>query len=463
MFNYRTRMIIPVFFVVILAVVHAAQGDIDVMRLFHSDNTPTTYRPQPKLPGSQHLEPSTIAPSSIPSSPGTQATDQTAYSDDQFIPYRSSRHDEFDWALTKNILSKSLNGSNTIISPFLVKLLLSILAEAAGSETSTHRELLSVLPSVQSNVQTRELYGKIFGSLLQKSEDYELNLGTKLYVDHFIEPRQRYQAIIKSFYYSDVETVDFSNAKEAAAIINSWVSNITHNHIKDIATEEDAQRAVILLLNAIYFNGFWRRPFPDNQTTSIPFYTNSATRALLPFMVRTGDYYYLESKELDSRIIRLPYKGRKFAMYIVLPNQIDGLNDLVNRVDSSTLHRAQWLMDITEIKVCIPKFKFENAIHLNDVLKELGIKQMFTMQASLPLLARGSGVENRLQVSNVLQKTGIDVNERGSTIYAATQISLSNKFGAEHDFIADRPFLFLIEDETTGTLLFSGKVTKPEY
>lgn len=87
---------------------------------------------------------------------------------------------------------------------------------------------------------------------------------------------------------------------------------------------------------------------------------------------------------------------------------------------------------------------------------------MFTLQASFPQLVRGNVVQDRLQVSNVLQRTGIEVNEKGSTAYAATIVSLVNKFGANIEFNADRPFLFLIEDETTSTLIFSGKVTKPE-
>lgn len=87
---------------------------------------------------------------------------------------------------------------------------------------------------------------------------------------------------------------------------------------------------------------------------------------------------------------------------------------------------------------------------------------MFTHQASFPQLVRGNVVQDRLQVSNVLQKTGIEVNEKGSTAYAATVVSLVNKFGANIEFNADRPFLFLIEDETTSTLIFTGKVTKPE-
>lgn len=91
----------------------------------------------------------------------------------------------------------------------------------------------------------------------------------------------------------------------------------------------------------------------------------------------------------------------------------------------------------------------------------MGIKTIFTNQASFPLLVRGSAYQDRLVVSNVLQKTGISVNEKGSTVYAATVVSLTNKFGGDYEFRADRPFMFMIEDETTGTLLFSGKVTNP--
>lgn len=94
---------------------------------------------------------------------------------------------------------------------------------------------------------------------------------------------------------------------------------------------------------------------------------------------------------------------------------------------------------------------------------QLGIEKIFTNRASLPLLARGNGVQDRLQVSQVLQKAGIDVNERGSTAYAATQITLTNKFGGDYEFRADHPFFFLIQDENTGTVLFAGKVVSPKY
>lgn len=94
---------------------------------------------------------------------------------------------------------------------------------------------------------------------------------------------------------------------------------------------------------------------------------------------------------------------------------------------------------------------------------QLGINSIFTQQASLPLLARGSGYLDRLRVSQILQKAGIDLNEKGSTVYAATEVILVNKFGGDTmvDVIVNRPFMFVIEDESSGTVLFTGKVTNP--
>ena len=120
-------------------------------------------------------------------------------------------------------------------------------------------------------------------------------------------------------------------------------------------------------------------------------------------------------------------------------------------------------MDEIEVHVVLPKFKFDYNLNLNTVLQDLGIKEMFTTQASFPLLARGAAVQNKLQVSNVIQKAGLIVDEKGSTAYAATEVSLVNKFGDDgvREFIVNQPFIFVIEDETTQQMMFSGKVQDP--
>jgi len=447
----------------VVTLLSVAASDVDINRLFHSDRQPQqapAVPPPPQIPKLPTLpQPSGAASASKYNT--QQSIDDPVQPEnyDEFVPAKEPSHDAFDWALSKNVLLKK--PTNTILSPFLVKLLLSMLSEAAGSGTQTERELATVWPTVQNNIKTREHYGKIFGSLQAKNPHYDLNLGVKVLVDNFIRPNQRYKAIIEAFYHAEIETLDFSQTRESVNRINSWTRNITNNFIKEIVTEADIERAVIVIVNAIYFNGYWRRPFPENATTSLLFKTDERNTVQSEFMDLTADFYYMEDRNLDAKVLRLPYKGGKFAMTLILPNRVGGLDEMIAKWDSSSLNRIQWLMDEVEVRVLLPKFAFDTEAHLKDHLTELGIESIFTLHASFPLLARGIKYQDRLQVSSVLQKTGINVNEKGSTVYAATQVSLTNKFGGDYEFRADHPFMFIIEDESTKTLLFAGKVTNP--
>lgn len=253
-----------------LAVSIAADSPVDINRLIHTDRQ--TAPPSGQKSPSIQIQPPRLPQESTLSQPGgssdvgdrqvsagseAPAGEHNPDLYDEFVPSKNPRYDEFDWVLTKvfkkniylfnvcdtnspsnhtliwflqNVLAK--NQSNTIISPFLVKLLLSVLAEAAGPNTSTERELQSIWPSIQSNIKTREHYGNIFKSLKvwnqfggiwvsrvdriksnsnrnfmvisssfqKKSSDYDLNLGVRVYVDEFITPGQRYQAITENFY-----------------------------------------------------------------------------------------------------------------------------------------------------------------------------------------------------------------------------------------------------------------------
>lgn len=357
------------------------------------------------------------------------------------------------------------NPKNVILSPISVKLLLTLLSEAAGDRTKTQRELSQVIPFGESHIQAREYFDRFFSSVMQKSKDYSLDMATKIYADSFITPIQRYEAILDRYYKTKVHIEDFSNANRVSDNINEWVSNVTQGHIPDLVKKADIEGAVMLMLNAVYFKGLWRQPFYENQTFYSDFQAGPEAKELknTQFMSQTGRFFYAESSQLNAKILRLPYKGQKFSMFLILPNRRDGFDDFVLQLDSAKLHNAKWLMDETEVRVVLPKFKFNYSSNLNDVLKGLGIREVFTDEASLPLLSRGSGLEGRLKVSNIIQKAGLIVDEKGSTAFAATEVSLVNKFGDDgvRDFVANRPFVFMIEDERNSAILFSGKVIDP--
>jgi len=375
----------------------------------------------------------------------------------------TDRQDVFDWKLSQSVFRENKD-SNIVLSPLSVKLLLTLLAEAAGQSVTskTRTELEQVLPYNKSLFDAKEYFQKVLTSLSTKSDDYTVNFGTKMYVDQDVNPIQRFTSIIQYNYLADVEKLNFADERASANSINGWVKTITNGHIKDLVTEESLQNAIVLLVNAMYFEGTWRTPF--NKTFTAPFLGSNGKRTDKSFMERTGNHYYFYSKHLNSKILRIPYSGRRYSMFVILPNENQNLDNLVELLSSETIKNEVWHMDEVEVHAVLPKFKFDTSLHLNEAVKKLGIKDIFENTATLPLLARGGPSEGKLKVSNIIQKSGIVVDEKGTTAWSATEIELVNKFGGEpREFVADRPFLFYIEDDTTGAKLFSGVVNNPEY
>lgn len=198
-------------------------------------------------------------------------------------------------------------------------------------------------------------------------------MGTRMYVNSFIEPTQRYAAIIEKYYDTQIERINFKDSVVSARTINGWCSNVTNGNIDNLIQPSDIENSVMVMLNAIYFSGLWRRPFPTNQTTEMPFYVSGSQQVKTKFMVRTGRYYYLQSDNLNAKILRLPYKGKKFSMLVVLPNSKEGFNEFVRQLDGASLRREEWLMDDEEVYVAMPKFKFEHLANLKSTLEDVSL------------------------------------------------------------------------------------------
>ena len=192
-------------------------------------------------------------------------------------------------------------------------------------------------------------------------------------MDNFIEPIQRFSAIAEVFYGAKTETLDFSNAKESTQRINSWVSEATFGHVKELVDEASVSQSVIMMLNAMYFKGTWRNVFLQNETVVENFYVSPNKAVKTPFMHQTDQFYFTKSEKLDAKLLRMQYRGHRFSLFIVLPNKIGGINDLVDRLESETLNEDVFYMDKSEVKVSIPKFKFNTQTHLNDVIQQVSL------------------------------------------------------------------------------------------
>lgn len=125
------------------------------------------------------------------------------------------------------------------------------------------------------------------------------------------------------------------------------------------------------MVNAIYFNGVWTYPFPENGPRLT--FHGSQKQVQAEFMEQNGQFYYDDSVTLNAQLLRLSYRGGKFAMYILLPHQGSSIDDVLNRVTSSSLHTALWYMDETDVNVTIPKFKFDFSEELIQPLRDVSV------------------------------------------------------------------------------------------
>lgn len=374
-----------------------------------------------------------------------------------FVPYQGERFDIFDWTFFKSISKKY--SKNVIISPISLKIALVLLYEGAQGETAY--ELANILQLPATRNATRKKFSNILQSLQTNFTAYTLNIGTRIYIDSNILVRQQYEANVKFFYNTDVIIANLSNAQPLVKAINNWVNNITNANIDRIIEDDNSvKNSLMLIVNTLFFKGLWRgKYFSPENTRNGKFYLIDNRTVDTSIMHAYGRFYYVESSDLDAKILRIPYDGQ-FAIYLLLPRIINGIDELIDKINPFVLTRYMWLMQDLSVDVLIPKFKFDFSSHLESILRELGICDIFDDTATLTGIAQTKRTSKRLKVSNILQKAGIEINENGTTAYVATEIEIGNK-NQDETFHANHPFLFYIEDESIGTIIYIGKIMNP--
>jgi serpin B len=258
-----------------------------------------------------------------------------------------------------------------------------------------------------------------------------------------------------------ITPVDYKAAREAASkMINKWVEDQTKKKIKDIIQPGvlDALTRLILV-NAIYFKGNWASQFRKSATKDVPFYLTQKESVSVPMMNQEETFGYAEYENIQ--ILKLPYIGYDLSMLVLLPKKIDGLADLEKSLTADNLERWRNRLYNKEVYVFLPKFKMTSQFYLGEMLKSMGMTDAFNRTKANFLGMDGN--PNWLYIATVIHKAFVDVNEEGTEAVAATAVTTTSLIGGPPPkvFRADNPFFFLIQDNTTGSILFIGRVVNP--
>ncbi|GAB2258255.1 hypothetical protein Droror1_Dr00014415 [Drosera rotundifolia] len=306
-----------------------------------------------------------------------------------------------------------------------------------------------------------------------------VSLSNGAWISDLFDIDASYVDFVKSVHDADVFFVDFKKANQVMEQVNSWVSKATKDLIRSMPIIPDESMTCILA-NAIYFKGIWANKFKASSVKENVFHLLTGDTIRTPFMNQAYKHYQCGSFE-NYKVIKLPYKvgsrtltrsrsyevSGRFYMYIFLPNDQDGLPNLMGNLnlDASMLARVE-LRRTLVTKLSIPKFKFGSEHKdIKAIMQELGLTLPFTPRQS-ELDGMITTPDAEMYVRDIIQKTFIEVNEEGTEAAAVTAMPAPIAAGPCFDrqkieFVADHPFLFVIGEETTRVMLFVGAVVSP--
>ncbi|XP_043206651.1 serpin B4-like [Amphibalanus amphitrite] len=286
-----------------------------------------------------------------------------------------------------------------------------------------------------------------------------LRVANRLYFDRTENIRE----CLKELLPGELELLDFLHASEEARLsINSWVETLTADRIQDLIPSGAVDaRTRIVLANAAYFKGTWLSKFKPQDTGLELFYSSDKDFTFVNMMSQKGKFNFMVSEELQAHILELPYLGKNVTMYVLLPPFVDGaLDHTVQKLTPENFQSAIRRMYPVEIRLKVPKFRVEENYEMSEKLSELGFENLFN--ASYSDLS-GFSNSGGLALDAALHKSFLEINEEGAEAAAATAliINRSGRPKRPRQFICNHPFMYVIYDKETQSMLFMGTFEHP--
>ncbi|WOL08980.1 hypothetical protein Cni_G17733 [Canna indica] len=381
------------------------------------------------------------------------------------------RQTAFALRLAKHVGAAVSSDANLAFSPLSIHVVLALVA--AGSKGRTLDQTLSFLGLGYSGAvaDLNALSSQVVALVLadgSASGGPRVSFANGIFVDSSLALKSSFNEVLTNTFKGEAKAVDFqTKAAEVTNEINSWVKTSTAGLIKELLPPGSVDNNTRLVLgNALYFKGSWNEKFDASETKVSEFHLLNGTSVQVPFMT-SRNKQFLSSYD-TFKVLRLPYKQgedkRLFSMYIFLPNARDGLWSLEERLNSEseflTRHLPMQTVEVGKFK--LPKFKITFGFEASAVLKDLSLVLPFSGDADLSEMV-DSPVGRNLSVSSIFHKSFIQVNEEGTEAAAASAavVKLRSLQKSPLDFEADHPFMFLIREDMTGVVLFTGHVLNP--
>ena len=346
----------------------------------------------------------------------------------------------FALSFFKNVNAIVEKGENVVVSPYSAGVALSMLAEGAEGETRAEFD--------------NALNGCIFKAEdLGNNDTITVKSSNSVWVDNDFSIRNSYVNLLEKDFDAFIDALSFADPATVKAI-NDWCAENTNGKIDEIIDRLDPS-AVMVLVNALYFNAPWEDKFSPSLTKEADFH-GVTKNSKVQMMNRSARMNYAEY--YGCQMVELPYAGGRYSMIVILPPAGMDADAMMQYVGESIYDMAMGMFQPRQVRFKMPKAKIETSLILNQALKNMGIKSAFTTAADF----KGIAAMGPLVLDQVKQKCYIDISEKGTEAAAVTsaQIRLTSaRPEAEPvEMTVDRPYLFIITDKTNGNILFAGKI-----
>lgn len=350
-------------------------------------------------------------------------------------------------------------GGNVFFSPYSLESAMAM--TYLGARANTARQMAEVLGFT---LDQSRLHPAMAGlarilSAAAQAKDQKLTIANALWMDRKLKLLTSFTGTLKANYGAPPWSVDFSQPDQAAAAINRWVNRHTQSMIKELVVPSDLQDALLVLTNAIYFQGKWVKPFKRSATRLRPFFLSPGRTAQAPMMHQASPLAYAE--DASTQVLAMPYRGDGLELVVLLPKAKHGLAALEASLTPQSLAAKMAGLRVQMVSVAIPRLKMETTYRLKQTLVKLGMADAFDRRR-----ADFSGMTGTpyLMIDKVIHKARLELDEQGTKAAAATAVVMKPRSAAPRPakaFIADHPFIFMIRHRPTGAIVFMGRVTNP--